>query len=144
MTLAEYEACIEACEEAYHECCHQVRDSRRVPRLYRGYRLDEWKAAVGYPGCMNEKIACERGCGPRPEPVAEPVPEPVPETEPGLLDNLLDALESALDALARALEEGARWLADHPEVVVGTIVVIAGIALVVTTGPGGALVLVAA
>jgi hypothetical protein len=49
-----------------------------------------------------------------------------------------------LDALARALEEGARWLADHPEVVVGTIVVIAGVALVVTTGPGGAFVLAAA
>jgi hypothetical protein len=89
---------------------------------------------------MNDKIACERGCGPRPEPTVEPVPE----TEPGWLDDLLDALESALDALARALEEGARWLADHPEVVVGTIVVIAGVALVVTTGPGGAFVLAAA
>lgn len=140
MTLAEYEACIAACEDAYEECCDGVRDTRRVPRLYKGYSLNEWKAAVGYPGCMNEKIACERGCGPRPEPAAEPVPE----TEPGWLDDLLDELERALDALARALREGARWLADHPEVVVGTIVVIAGVALIVTTGPGGALVLVAA
>lgn len=143
-SLAEYVACIEACEEAYLECCAKVTRTRRVPRLYKGYRLDEWKAAVAYPKCMSEKTACERRCGPRPEPrpQPEPVPEPVPE--PGLLDDLLQAIEDGLDALGRALRDGARWLEEHPEVVVGTIVIIAGVALVVSTGPAGALVLVAA
>jgi hypothetical protein len=36
-----------------------------------------------------------------------------------------------------------QWLSEHPEVVIGTILLIGGILLIVTTGPGGALILVA-
>lgn len=38
--------------------------------------------------------------------------------------------------------EAVDWIAAHPEVVVGTIVVVAGVTMVVATGGSGALVLV--
>ncbi len=48
-------------------------------------------------------------------------------------------------AVAAALAAGVRWLDKHPEVVVGTIVVIGGIALIAATGPvgGAAIILIA-
>jgi len=49
------------------------------------------------------------------------------------------AAEKAFDSMAAALD----WLAKNPEVIVGTIVVVAGVAFVVATGGTGALVLVA-
>lgn len=46
-------------------------------------------------------------------------------------------------AIAVAIGKGIDWLDKHPEVVLGTIVVIGGIALIAVTGPAGALVLIA-
>lgn len=51
--------------------------------------------------------------------------------------------QAAAAALADAINAGMQWLAEHPEVVIGTILLIGGILLIVTTGPGGALILVA-
>jgi hypothetical protein len=51
--------------------------------------------------------------------------------------------QAAAAALADAINTGMQWLAEHPEVVLGTILLIGGILLIVTTGPGGALILVA-
>lgn len=45
-----------------------------------------------------------------------------------------DAAESVADAFARA----ARWLADHPEVVIGTIIVVGVVTFVVVSGGSGA------
>ena len=41
------------------------------------------------------------------------------------------------------MEDAIDWLADHPEVVVGTVVVVGGAVFVVATGGSGALILVA-
>lgn len=51
--------------------------------------------------------------------------------------------QAAAAALADAINTGMQWLSEHPEVVIGTILLIGGILLIVTTGPGGALILVA-
>jgi hypothetical protein len=51
---------------------------------------------------------------------------------------------NAVEKTFEAIDDAAHWLAEHPEVVVGTLVVVAGVVMVVTLGPGGALVLVAA
>lgn len=51
--------------------------------------------------------------------------------------------QAAASALADAINTGMQWLAEHPEVVIGTILLIGGILLIVTTGPGGALIVVA-
>jgi len=45
--------------------------------------------------------------------------------------------------LAEATREAAEWLGDHPEVVVGAVVVVAGVTFVAVTGGTGGLVLVA-
>jgi RHS repeat-associated protein len=50
--------------------------------------------------------------------------------------------ENAAEQVADAAKQAAQWLADHPAAVVGTIVVIAGVVMVVTVTGGGALVLV--
>ena len=50
------------------------------------------------------------------------------------------AAEFAFASMAAAMQ----WLADHPEVVVGTIVVVAGVTFIVATGGAGGLVLVPA
>lgn len=40
-----------------------------------------------------------------------------------------------------SLKSAAQWLAQHPEVVVGTVVVVAGTAFIISTGGAGALIL---
>ncbi len=40
-----------------------------------------------------------------------------------------------------SLKNATDWLAQHPEIVVGTVVVVAGAAFIVSTGGGGALIL---
>lgn len=55
----------------------------------------------------------------------------------------LNGIGSACVAVLDFGGECATWLANHPAAVVGTIIVVAGVILVVTTGPGGALVLAA-
>ena len=40
-----------------------------------------------------------------------------------------------------SLKNATEWLAQHPEIVVGTVVVVAGAAFIVSTGGGGALIL---
>lgn len=56
----------------------------------------------------------------------------------------LNGLESSCIAVLDFGAACAAWLADHQEAIVGTIVVVGGVALVVTSGQGGALVLAAA
>ena len=51
-----------------------------------------------------------------------------------------EAAENTFNTMAEALA----WLAAHPGVVVGTLVVVAGVAFVVATGGSGGLILVAA
>jgi RHS repeat-associated protein len=64
-----------------------------------------------------------------PEWVEERVTRPVERPHPGPSE------------MGPILRQGARWLIDHPtEAVAGTIVVIGGVTLIVTTGPGGVLV----
>lgn len=55
----------------------------------------------------------------------------------------LNGIESACAAVLDFGAACADWIANNPGVVVGTLVVIAGVALIVTLGPGGAVVLVA-
>ena len=52
--------------------------------------------------------------------------------------------ENALERVFDTLESALAWLRDHPEVVIGTVVVIGGIAYVVATGGTGALILIPA
>lgn len=54
------------------------------------------------------------------------------------------AAEATVEAVVDIAEAAAQFVRDHPELVVGTIVIIAGVVLIATTGPGGAIVLVAA
>jgi hypothetical protein len=51
-----------------------------------------------------------------------------------------EAVERAFDSMSDALQ----WLSEHPEVVVGTLVIVAGVTFVVATGGSGALILVPA
>lgn len=51
-----------------------------------------------------------------------------------------NAIETAFNSMADAMQ----WLSEHPEVVVGTLVAVAGVTFVVATGGGGALILVLA
>ena len=54
-----------------------------------------------------------------------------------------NGIESACVALFDLGAACADWIANHPGVTVGTLVVIGGVVLIVTTGPGGAVVLAA-
>jgi RHS repeat-associated protein len=51
--------------------------------------------------------------------------------------------EEAAKALSNAKREAADWIVNHQEVVIGTIIVIAGFAFIAATGPAGAVILVA-
>lgn len=50
--------------------------------------------------------------------------------------------ENAAERLSDALKQAYEWLAAHPEVVIGTVIVIAGVAFVVASGGSGAPVLI--
>lgn len=52
--------------------------------------------------------------------------------------------EQAVEQAFESMSEAVEWLAQHPEVVVGTIVVIGGVAFVVASGGSGGLILVPA
>lgn len=47
-------------------------------------------------------------------------------------------VQGLLNKLSDALEEGLDWLRQHPEVVIGAIVVVLGITFIVATGGAGA------
>lgn len=51
---------------------------------------------------------------------------------------------NAAEATFSTLADAANWLANHPEVVVGAIVIVGGVAFVVSTGGSGALILIPA
>jgi hypothetical protein len=55
----------------------------------------------------------------------------------------INGIESACVAILDFGGACAQWVADNPGAVVGTMVVIAAVVMIVTTGPAGALVLVA-
>ncbi len=54
------------------------------------------------------------------------------------------AVNAVVDAVVDLAKAAADFVKDNPGLVVGTIVVIAGVVLIATLGPGGAVVLVAA
>jgi RHS repeat-associated protein len=71
----------------------------------------------------------------------DPPPPPVPEWVEEVVTRPVERPHPGPSEMENVLRQGARWIADHPtEAVLGTIVVIAGVALIVTTGPAGALV----
>ena len=47
-------------------------------------------------------------------------------------------------AVAESISATANWIAEHPGAVIGTIVIIGGVAFVVSTGGSGALILISA
>jgi hypothetical protein len=53
------------------------------------------------------------------------------------------ALVGATRVVLEAGADAAQWLRDHPEVVIGTIVVVGAVTMVVVAGPAGGVVLVA-
>jgi RHS repeat-associated protein len=71
----------------------------------------------------------------------DPPPPGVPEWVEDIVTRPVERPHPSPSELESILRDGARWLADHPtEAVLGTIVVIGGVTLIVTTGPGGALI----
>jgi RHS repeat-associated protein len=71
----------------------------------------------------------------------DPPPPGVPEWVEDVVTRPVERPHPGPSEMENVLRQGARWIADHPtEAVLGTIVVIAGVALIVTTGPAGALV----
>jgi RHS repeat-associated protein len=85
---------------------------------------DCWKAPLSYPqNCYKGKMAkwaravyCEAKCQ-------------------ALYMECL--AENGLEEAGDALTEAQRWLANHPEVVIGTIIVVGGVAFIVATGGAG-------
>jgi hypothetical protein len=75
------------------------------------------RRAICWAGCAEEYAACLAACA------AEAVGEAVE-----------DGARKVADALSRA----AQWLKDHPEVVVGTLIVVGVVTFVVVTGGSGA------
>ena len=57
---------------------------------------------------------------------------------------LMGLVEEAADVAFENIQDAKAWLAAHPEVVVGTLIIVAAVTMVVVAGPGGALILVAA
>jgi hypothetical protein len=53
------------------------------------------------------------------------------------------AIETVIVTVESIAQAAADFVRDHPGLVVGTIVVIAGVAMIATMGPAGAVVLVA-
>ena len=56
----------------------------------------------------------------------------------------MSAVCAAATVVFDNMADAAKWLADHPEVVVGTVVVVGAVTFVVVTGGAGAPVLVPA
>ncbi len=79
------------------------------------------RRALCWAACAEEYATCLAACA------AEAVGEGIEDLARGMAD---------------ALSRAGRWLADHPEVVIGTIVVIGVVTFIVLTGGAGAPVLV--
>ena len=115
-------SCADECEKAYLDCstrCSEMSEDD-IPTIFSYLSLPTYLARICYPKCMAVQAACLAKCA------AEEAVD--------------DVAEYAADVAGRA----AQFVRDHPGLVIGTIVVIGGIALVATTGPGGVMVLVAA
>jgi hypothetical protein len=102
--------------------------------------------AAGPRDCDKEHILCFRQCWRR-----KP-PWPIEKGKSGhyaycaskcLAEYMACEAERALERAFESMGEALDWLARHPEVVVGTVVIVAGVAFVVATG-GAGLILVAA
>ena len=97
--------------------------------------------------CEDEQIQCFRRCWRRkpPWPITCKGAGHYAFCQSLCLAEYMECLaENALERTFDALSDALQWLADHPEIVVGTLIVVAGVAMIVTMGPAGGLILVAA
>jgi len=114
--------CEDECYEEYEECIEACQTDP-VPDTFDYMPAWLYRKLVCYPACFAAYTACLAKC--KGEQIAE-------------------AVATAGAAVVDWVEAAAQYVRDHPELVVGTIVIIAGVVLIATTGPGGAIVLVAA
>lgn len=113
--------CTDLCDEIYDNCIKSCQKDP-VPDIFDFLPKKVYLASVCYPKCNAKYGACLAACA------AEAAGE-VAE----------DIAEFVVDIVAAA----AQFVRDHPGLVVGTVVIIAGVILIATTGPAGAVVLVA-
>lgn len=117
------------CEEYCNDCaivCN--RDCMKYKKkIWYNYARCEAKCQTGFMVCSTGCDAVYTAC------IAKEGAKIVCEVVIGAGELIFDTLEDA-----------ARYLAEHPRLVIGTTVVVAGVIMVVTLGPAGVLVLSAA
>lgn len=140
--------CRDACYRMY-EACHDACGSiTSVPAPFDDYMtIPRYQAAICYPACATELAACYAACASAAadESWFEAL-EALAESILGGLSALGESILGGIEAVGEAFVAAMEWMADHPEVVIGTVLVVGAIAFVVVTGGSGApaLVLVAA
>jgi len=97
--------------------------------------------------CDQEQIACFRRCWRRkpPWPIDKGSRGHYAYCSASCLAQYMECIgENAAERAFDSMSEAMEWLGEHPEVVVGALVVVAGVTFVVATGGSGALILVPA
>jgi hypothetical protein len=105
------------CDEEQVDCFEKCWNARERPYPY--VKRDEWYYKYCTKKCREEYLKC--------------------------LDDLEEATKEVLRLSFTSMDAALSWLREHKaQLIIGTIVVVAGVAFVITTGGSGALLLVPA